>query len=148
MALGEHILADFDGTNVVFLEGDLGQPWPEYPEITYDRAVATHRMIPGWSGSAATPGERVVVDAGFHSSLGDVEISLPYIDEATHTAIQTKYETLKKLLWSRDGGITIYTVAWQNGKSYEPAPHPGFPGKRMGKLKFHILQVYGGGLFS
>lgn len=141
------ILADSDGTNVLFFEGDLGQPWPEYPEITYERVVSAHRMIPGWS-SGAVPGRRVVIDSGFHSSTGDVEIFLPYVDEDMHEDLMDKYETVDKLLWSRDGGITIYLVAWQDGKSYEPSPHPGFPGKRTAKLKFHILQIYGGGLFS
>lgn len=142
------ILADNDGTNVIFFTGDLGQPWPELPDIQYDRAVTAHRMIPGWSGGVATPGRRVVVDAGFSDSMGDVEINLPYIDEDTHYAISLKYATLDKVLWSIDNGETIYRVCWQQGKSYEPEPIAGFPGIRKGKLKFHVLQLYGGGLFS
>lgn len=140
MSLGTHYLSDSDGTNAILFTGDLGQPWPQDPQIKFNRATTEHRMIPGWSGST-TPGRRVIIDAGTHTSIGDIEINLPYIDAIVHAELRAKESTVASMLWSPDAGTTVYLVAWQNGISYDPTPKAGFIGYYEGKLKLHIIST-------
>ncbi len=149
--LGDHIIWDDDGANPIYFIGDLGRPWPENPEITFDRAVTIKRCIPGWDTgtSLPTPGRRIVFDAGYHLwTCGDIEITLPYVTDSNHDLLFAMSQVATPFRWSPDAGLNVWRVAWQSGKSYEPSPEAGnteilanFPTIyfRKAKIKLHIL---------
>lgn len=138
------VISDENGANPVTLSG-LSKPWPENPRIQYERAGSSVRMMPGWNSGSIVPGETVHFDFGFTESAGTVELTF-YAPASLVAALDTKYRQAKPLRFSPNGGTTVYKVAWDVGRSFDPQPQPGFPGEGITPeaytvtVRFRIIQ--------
>lgn len=126
----QNIVWDDDLSNPVYLDNDLGQPWPNNPQPTWERTATRHKMLSEWDPDedVTIPGKTTVVDLGYDISDGEVTLVIPLLPFEKVEALRAKSDATKPVRWTPDGGATIYRCALQGGTSFKPEPIPRLPG--------------------
>lgn len=118
----QNIVWSDDLTDPIYLDSDLGQPWPNNPQPVWPRTAVRHKMMSGWDPDedVSIPGMNVVLDLGIHVTDGEVKIAIPILSYEKVEALRAKQG--KPIRWTPDGGTTMFRLAWQGGTSFLPEP--------------------------